>query len=133
MSVFYYNCRGVGSNRFVCFIIHDFKKTYGVDIIAIAESRISGRAAEKIVEKLKFDVSFRVKAKSKSGGIWLLWSKIKVDMKVPKSSRHLIHILVDEGGSSPWLCSVIYVNLKDHLKRECFEEVRAMAQHISLS
>ena len=86
MSVFYYNYRGVGSNMFVCFIIHDFKKTYGVDIIAIAESRIRGQAVEKIFEKLKFDVSFRVKAKSKSGGIWLLWSKIKVDIKVPKSS-----------------------------------------------
>ncbi|KAJ6892536.1 hypothetical protein NC651_025667 [Populus alba x Populus x berolinensis] len=38
----------------------------------------------------------------------------------------------DEGGGSPWLCTVVYVNLKLQLKRECHEETKTMGQHITL-
>jgi hypothetical protein len=131
MNMFNWNCRGAGSNRF-CSIVYDFRKAYGIEIMAFIEPRISGRAAGKVIDKLNFDSNFKVEAEGKSGGIWLLWNKGGVDLRVLNSSKNLVHVLVDEGGGSPWLCTVVYVNLKLQLKRECLEEIKTMGQHITL-
>jgi hypothetical protein len=41
-------------------------------------------------------------------------------MKILKSSRHYVHVTVDDGGGSSWLCTVVYVNPKDQLKKRVF-------------
>lgn len=58
MNMFNWNCRGAGSNRF-CSIVHDFRKAYGIEIMAFIEPRMSGRAAGKVIDKLNFDSTSR--------------------------------------------------------------------------
>ncbi|XP_011024300.1 PREDICTED: uncharacterized protein LOC105125516 [Populus euphratica] len=106
MNMFKWNCRGAGSNRF-CSIVYDFRKAYGIEIMTFIEPRISGRAAGKVIDKLNFDSNFKVEAEGKFGGIWLLWNKGGVDLRVSNSSKHLVHVLVDKGGGSPWLCTIL--------------------------
>jgi len=43
--------------------------------LAIAEPRISGKKADKVIEQLKFDSCFRIEAQGRLGGLWLLWNK----------------------------------------------------------
>jgi hypothetical protein len=66
-------------------------------VLAVVETRVSGLIADRVIGKLKFENSVRVEAVGRSGGIWLLWNGSKVDLKVLKTARHLIHVVFDEG------------------------------------
>jgi len=35
--------------------MHDFRRIYRLNILAFAKPRVSGKGADKIIEKLKFD------------------------------------------------------------------------------
>ena len=77
--------------------MHDLRRLYRYNILVVVEPRISGVKADRIVDKLNFEASFRVEAHGMSGGIWLLWNKSKVNIKILDSSRHFIHGIVNEG------------------------------------
>ncbi|KAJ6901415.1 hypothetical protein NC651_019241 [Populus alba x Populus x berolinensis] len=62
---------GVGNSRFCS--IDDLKRVNKFNILALTDPVICGR----------------------SGGIWILW---RVSLKIIKSSRHLIHAQIDDGG-----------------------------------
>jgi hypothetical protein len=110
----------------------NYKRIHNFNVLAVVETRVSGLIADRVIGKLKFENSVRVEAVGRSGGIWLLWNGSKVDLKVLKTARHLIHVVFDEGGSCPWLCSFVYANPNDQLKRACFEDIKDLASTISL-
>jgi hypothetical protein len=74
MNALFWNRRGAGNIQFSS-IIHDYKRIYGFNILAIAEPRICGKKADKVIEELKFDSCFRIEAQGRLGGLWLLWNK----------------------------------------------------------
>ena len=129
MNFLFWNCRGAGNNGF-CTIVHDMRKLYNCNIMAIVEPRVSGARAEKIIEKLKFESNFRVEAEGMSGGIWLLWNKSRVNLKILTYSRHNIHGIVNEEGTDSWLFTVVYANPNAILKKQCFDEVANLARNI---
>ncbi|KAL4384684.1 hypothetical protein GQ457_15G002820 [Hibiscus cannabinus] len=48
-------------------------RTSNPDVVALFETRVSGRKADRFVARYGFPFSFRVEANGFSGGIWLLW------------------------------------------------------------
>ena len=132
MNFLFWNCRGAGNNGF-CEVIHDMRRFYHCDILAVVEPRISGDKANKIVEKLNFDSNFRVEANGRSGGLWLMWNKSKINIKIIKSSRHFIHGIVKEGERDSWLFTVVYANPNNELKKQCFKEVAQLVGSIRMS
>ena len=129
MNFIFWNCRGAGNNGF-CAVMHDLRRLYRYNILAVVEPRISGVKADRIVDKLNFEASFRVEAHGMSGGIWLLWNKSKVNIKILDSSRHFIHGIVNEGSMDEWVFMVVYANPNITLKNQCFEEVAQLARNI---
>eukprot|EP00258_Populus_trichocarpa_P027694 XP_024443713.1 uncharacterized protein LOC112324533 [Populus trichocarpa] len=112
--------------------MHDLRKNHKFQIGAVAEPRVSGFRADKIIEKLKFESSFRVEAQGMSGGLWLMWNNSNVNVKILNSSRHFIHGSVDKGSSEAWLFTVVYANPNAILKKQCFEEVANLARNVRL-
>lgn len=96
MNFLFWNCRGAGNIGFRT-IVHDLRKLYNCNIMAFVEPRVSRTRAEKNVEKLNFESNFMVEAEGMSGGIWLLWNKSRVNLKILAYSRHTIHGIVNEG------------------------------------
>ena len=131
MKLFFWNCRGAGSSEFRA-VINDLKKTHNFQIMAIVEPRVSGARADRIIDQMKFDSSFRVEAQGMSGGLWVLWNGSNVHVKILNSSRHFIHGIVDEGNAEKWLFTVVYANPNAILKKQCFEEVANLASVIRL-
>ena len=131
MKFVFWNCRGAGNNEF-CTIVHDWRKSFNCNILAVVEPRISGVKADKIVEKLGFESSHRVEAQGMSGGLWLLWNKLKINIKILESSRHFIHGIVNEGSYEEWIFTVVYANPNAELKRQCFEKIVQLARRVSL-
>ena len=112
--------------------MHDLRKNHKFQIGAITEPRVSGFQADKIIEKLNFESSFRVEAQGMSGGLWLMWNNSNINVKILNSSRHFIHGSVDEGSSEAWLFTVVYANPNAILKKQCFEEVANLARNVRL-
>ena len=131
MKIMFWNCRGAGSNRF-CSLVLNYKRIHNFNVLGVVEMGVSGLIADRVIGKLKFENNVRVEAVGRSGDIWLLWNGSKVDLKVLKTARHLIHVVFDEGGSCPWLCSFVYANANDQLKRACFEDTKDLVSSISL-
>ena len=132
MNFLFWNCRGAGSNGF-CAVVNDLKRLYNCSVLAVVEPRISGMKADKIIEKLKFECSFRVEAQGMSGGLWLLWNQSRINIKIIDSSRHFIHGIVNDGDSDAWLFTVVYANPNAILKKQCFDEVAQLARNIAKS
>ena len=61
MNFLFWNCRGAGNKGF-CAVMHDLRGLYRNNILAVVEPRVSGLKADKIVEKLNYESSFRVEA-----------------------------------------------------------------------
>lgn len=73
LNMICWNCRGAASRHFhrIC---KDLFREYKVDVLVILEPRCSGEKAEKIVERMGFNSSWRMEAEGYSGGIWILWN-----------------------------------------------------------
>jgi len=108
IGLVFWNCRGAGNSNFSA-LVDDMKKINDFDILAV-EPRVSGAIVDRIIDKLKFNSSYRIEAQGRSGGIWLLWNNNKFDIKILNSSIHCIHGVVDEGKDSAWLFTVVYVS-----------------------
>lgn len=73
----------------------------------LLEPRVSGLTAKNIVRKLGFDNWFIEDATGFSGGIWILWSGVKV--KILESSKQYVHfdweLDIEKG-----LCTAVYAS-----------------------
>ena len=116
MNFIFWNCRGAKNNGF-CEVTHDLRRLFRCNILAVAEPRVSGVRADKIIKKLNFENSFRVEAHGMSGGIWLLWNQSKINIKIIDSLRHFIHNIVNEGSMDAWLFTVVYANPNAIMKK----------------
>lgn len=68
MNCLVWNCKGAGKRNFPG-LIRNCVRMYKLCFLAILEPRISGRCAEKVIDRLGFDGAARVEAIGFSGGI----------------------------------------------------------------
>lgn len=55
-------------------MLKEYMKEFGLDFVALFETRISGCKVESVIAKLGFTRSYRVEAEEFAGGIWVLWN-----------------------------------------------------------
>lgn len=67
MKIIFWNCQGVATNRFFCYL-----KMFETSILVLMETRINGMKANKIIKRSENDHSYRVETHGFSGGIWIL-------------------------------------------------------------
>ncbi|KAE8699175.1 hypothetical protein F3Y22_tig00110584pilonHSYRG00095 [Hibiscus syriacus] len=114
----------VGSPEFRCYF-REHCRNSGPKIVALFETRISGRAAAKIVRRLGFRNSFRVEAHGFSCGIWILWED-EVFVEFLSISNQLIHGRFKQANDSRWLFfTAVYaspqIDKRKHLWRRLME------------
>lgn len=69
-KLIFWDYQGTGHARFHKFIA-EYRKDFNPDMFCLMETRISGRCADNIINKLNFPNSCRVEAEGFSGGIWV--------------------------------------------------------------
>ncbi|KAE8723708.1 hypothetical protein F3Y22_tig00011824pilonHSYRG00027 [Hibiscus syriacus] len=95
-----------------------------LNLIALLEAQISGRSADRVINKLNFPHSFRVEAHGFSGGISVLWSDA-IEFEILSISNQFVHgrsfwhalISLDPGGFVPWFHGLPFT-----WSRRCFHQ-----------
>ncbi|XP_039045113.1 uncharacterized protein LOC120184804 [Hibiscus syriacus] len=96
VNILMWNCQGAAKplfRRILKEMIHKHKQ----QAIAILETRISGEQADKTINNLGFENSFRVEAQGFSGGIWIRW-KEDTEVEIFRVSNQFIH-----GNKDAWV------------------------------
>lgn len=109
MNCLIWNCRGAGGRNFHNFV-RDCIRIYHLDFVALLEPRISGPAADKVIQKIGLTEGVWVEAIGFSGVIWCLW----------KSNCPSIRI----APLSSWKLSVVYASPSLSQREETWNELR---------
>ncbi|KAL4282241.1 hypothetical protein GQ457_03G010920 [Hibiscus cannabinus] len=96
------------------------------DIVAIMEPRISGRAADKFIQRSSFEFSYRVEAHGFSGGIWVLW-RSTVKLEVLAVSNKFVHALCSLNSDGiQFFVSFVYVSPNSVERRGLWNQLLAI-------
>ncbi|XVE95435.1 hypothetical protein REPUB_Repub02eG0096900 [Reevesia pubescens] len=79
-----------------------------LQVLIIQEPRISGVQADRRCKQFGLQEYFRVEAVGFSGGLWLIWNALEVDIEILAFSSQLIHAYVKQAGQVDWLLTAIY-------------------------
>lgn len=58
----------------------------------------------------------RLEAEGFSGGIWVLWNREEVNIKVIHVEKHFVRMIIDEGKPTAWLLTAVYASPHHHLR-----------------
>lgn len=113
-SVISWNCRGAKNLQF----LRNAKgliRRFILAIFPVIELRISELEAYVKCRRLGRSNWVRSDAEGFSGGLWVLWNRADISIRVVHVQKFLLHILIDEGKSSAWELTAIYASPKHHL------------------
>ncbi|XP_061357605.1 uncharacterized protein LOC133301903 [Gastrolobium bilobum] len=85
-----WNCRGVGKKGFST-LIKDLVYQNKIQVLALIETRISGKKVDSVIRSLGFDSFFRREAVGFSGGIWILWNKNITSVNILEDNHQFVH------------------------------------------
>ncbi|XP_061999129.1 uncharacterized protein LOC133716433 [Rosa rugosa] len=108
-NIIFWNARGAGSDKFSS-AIQDLVKMHKVDVLIICEPRVQFAKAKKLLLNLGFSDFEIMESEGFSGGIWMLWNKVRVDIDVIDSTFQSITVKVCGVGNQHWLLSGIYAS-----------------------
>lgn len=91
MNILSWNVRGIGGANFKR-VFCELISTHNPDIIILTKTRISDERANNIIASLGFERYFKVDAMEFSGGIWILWNPISVNMQPVSNSFQEVHL-----------------------------------------
>ena len=128
MNVLMWNCRGA--------LNPDFKKrvfkmavNYLPSIMVIAETRVGGSRAERIIEGLPFDGFIITETIGYAGGLWILWKKEDVEIKLLAATEQEVHATVKVCASNfSWLISAIYASPRLAERRILWSNIEEIGQ-----
>ena len=115
MDTIIWNCNGATSRSFLC-TLKDVIHRYKLGILGLLETKVSGKQADDICNKLGFDYWVRVEAMGFNGGIWVLW-KEHYQLNVIKTHPQFIHMQIKSQGGHLWHLSVVYGSPNSSLRR----------------
>lgn len=90
MIISTWNCRGASAKSFPN-LLRDIVSKYGIQVMALLETRISGDKADRVVKKLGFNNWLRVEATGFAGEIWLLWNEDDIRVDYILSDIQILH------------------------------------------
>lgn len=129
MKLILWNSRGTCRPSFVR-VARDIIREHHPVILAIVETRAFADRANQIVNKLGFSKAFVVDPVGFSGGLWLLWNPLFVDISCTSYSRWSIHdvvSLVNSPLSQPWLLSSVYGSPNHAIRQHLWAELEAVS------
>ena len=110
MNLLIWKCKGTLNPAF-CNNVIELVRMYSPTILILTETKVSGRRAKRIADRLPFDGAIFANTIGLSGGLWLLWDSSRVDIVELSSTEQEIHAMITPNySSSPWLLSTIYAN-----------------------
>jgi len=104
-----WNVQGAGSASFLN-TLKELIRKYDPTIMALMETKISGRQAEAVCKKIGFDGHFRVDAQGFSGGIWLFWKSQLIQVQILTSDTQFVSMTVTVNNHPPWIFTAVYAS-----------------------
>lgn len=121
MIMSFWNCRGAGSRSFPR-MLRDITKKYGIQVMGLLETRISGTKANKVATASGFSNWLRVEATGFAGGIWLFWNDQEIRVEYITSTPQLLHCsFYDRKEDKHMLITLVYGETTAQ-KRTCLWE-----------
>lgn len=124
-NVICWNCRGAASKHFHI-ICNDLCREYKVDIMVILEPRCSGDRADKVIDRMRFDSSWRMEARGYSGGIWILWNSGKFKVYAVDEMDQCITVKVSTGDED-FMLSCVYGSTSMKTREKLWEHLLSLS------
>lgn len=109
MIIICWNVRGAACAKFrptMMELIHN----HHVDMLFLCEPRISRKKAADTVKSLGFPCYEIVDSVGFSGGLWLLWKDVNINIEILGTTDQSITACVTSTGKNPWLLTTIYAS-----------------------
>ena len=109
MTILFWNVRGAVSSD--CKRnIKELVRSHKIEILIIAEPRISDRKADRVIRSLRFDGHAKVDAVGFSGGIWVLWKNSIGTVQVFEMGGQFLTIIITSPDKIKWGLMAVYAS-----------------------
>ncbi|KAK4270478.1 hypothetical protein QN277_023510 [Acacia crassicarpa] len=125
MNFILWNVRGAGARSFPLFM-RGMVQTFGIDFVAIFETRCSGTKAKRIAASLGFPNYKIVDASGFRGGIWCLWSEKFLQVEVLECSNQYIHVRITNHVLQVWEMTFVYGSPNISQRRALWRELKQL-------
>ncbi|XP_062103848.1 uncharacterized protein LOC133814961 [Humulus lupulus] len=130
MSIFSWNCRGLGNPRAVQFL-KDIICQKKPNFVFLCETLCKGERIKRIQYQLGFEGSLSVDAVGRSGGLALLW-KHKEEIHLLSYSLNHIDVVVRVEGMSEWRLTGFYGEPNRAFRRRTWDLIRQLSDRSTL-
>lgn len=105
----------------------DLVRSHQSSVVFLLETRVSEDNAYDIAPTLGF-TDFRIATTDgMSGGVWMLWNQLDIDVEVTEVEEQGIHAILSPCQQEPWMISGIYAK-PDHQERSKFSRAWRILQ-----
>lgn len=116
-----WNCQGAASREFLR-AARLLIKTHNPSLLALFETKMSGRSADDVCRKLNYNSWIRVEAIGFSGGIWLMWNE---DLDIQISHTHPQFIVTEiKRHNRVWNMVFVYASPDHYLRGKLWDDLR---------
>lgn len=70
-------------------------------------------------------------ARGFSGGIWLMWNRLDIQIHVIQNDFHFLHMQVSEKDKDPWLLTVVYASPRESERQDTWLSLRQLATSVN--
>ncbi|XP_023881794.1 uncharacterized protein LOC111994169 [Quercus suber] len=110
MNILIWNSRGALKPSFQSYI-HDLTRRYDPAVLVVMETKLGGRRAKEVTDRLPFGGAIHTDTIGLSGGLWLLWNDDIVEVEALAKTEQEIHVEVKVRASNlSWVLSAIYAS-----------------------
>ncbi|WCJ29110.1 LINE-1 retrotransposable element ORF2 protein [Euphorbia peplus] len=109
MDCLSWNVRGA-ANRATRFHLKDLLRFHKPLVFVLLETKVSGPNAQKIADSFKGWNCVRSEAQGRSGGIWVFWRSLEVQIRVIQVHHQFVHCEITQNGKFLCLSSFIYAS-----------------------
>jgi len=114
-NIIVWNVQGAGSGELLN-MLREHIRMHRPGIVALVETRISGPKAQTVCNRTGFRRSIRVEARGFSGGIWVLWNDVDLELEVINTHDQLVTVGIKIEGQVAWFLTVIYASPHVHIR-----------------
>lgn len=97
----------------------DLTREYKHLIVVLLEPRISEAKADEVCSKLGKKKWIRSEASGFSGGLWVLWDKEDVVLKMEYAHKSFSHLEVKTAGRLCWALTVVCTHPNPKVRKFC--------------
>ena len=128
MNIIIWNNKGVLKPNFQTYI-RKLVQNHDPTILMVMETKLEGDKAKEITNRLPFDGAIHTDTTSYTGGHWLLWNSVKVEVELLAKTEQEIHMEVKVLSSNlVWFFSAIYASRRSEERCIMWENLTKVAK-----